>query len=101
MIGRRVNSVEEITEPGDYYLNPHGTEGQDDRSLWFRLPKDDPERVADGLDNPLNRITEPPWTFGECADGSIEVRASILVYDRHLQPFWHGFLDEGHVWREC
>jgi hypothetical protein len=101
VIGRRVDSVEEITQPGDYYLNEHGTEGADDRALWFWLPVNDPNRF-EGRPQ-LNRITEPPWTFRECADGSIEVRASILTYTAisDPQPLWHGFLDEGHVWREC
>jgi hypothetical protein len=98
MIGRRVNSVEEITQPGDYYLNPRGTAGKEDRSLWFWLPRDDPDRFQ-GIPQ-LNRITEPPWTFTEQADGSVEVRASILTYNKDMQPFWHGYLDAGHVWRE-
>lgn len=93
MIGRRVNSVEEISQNGDYYF--------DRNVIWFRLPKDDPDRIADGFDNPLNRITQPPWTFTEQPDGSVEVRASILVYDRSMKPFWHGYLDAGHIWREC
>lgn len=99
MIGRRVASVAEIVQPGDYYLNEHGTAGKDDRALWFWLPVNDPNRF-DGRPQ-LNRITEPPWTFRECADGSIEVRASILTYTATPEPvpLWHGYLDEGHVWR--
>lgn len=101
MIGRRVGSVEEITQPGDYYLNEHGTAGADDRALWFWLPKNDPNRF-EGIPQ-LNRITEPPWVFRECADGSIEVRESILTYEStpEAEPFWHGYLDEGNNWREC
>lgn len=94
--GRRVNSVDEITEPGDYYLNENGTAGADDRSLWFCLPIDSPGEMGH-----LHRITEPPWTFRECDDGSIEVRASILTFEppEHKVERWHGYLDEGHNWR--
>jgi hypothetical protein len=47
-------------------------------------------------------VTSPPWTFRECPDGSVEVRASILCGRSETEPsgYWHGFLDEGHVWRE-
>ena len=108
-IGRRVDSMAAIERPGDYYLNEAGTVGANDRALWFCLPIDDPAGIDTELPDgttykrsPLLRITEPPWTFRECPDGSIEVRASILTYQMDgTTPRWHGYLDEGHAWREC
>lgn len=93
---RRVNSVAEITQPGDYFLNPHGDGNEAGRSLWFCLPIDIPGEMGW-----CHRITEPPWTFTEQPDGSVEVRASILTYEppEHRVERWHGYLDAGNVWR--
>ena len=33
-------------------------------------------------------------------DGSLEIRASILNYAHGDCPEWHGYLDEGHTWRQ-
>lgn len=45
-------------------------------------------------------MSEPPWTFRECDDGSIEVRDSILCGARDPEgEYFHGWLDEGNVWR--
>lgn len=67
--------------------------------MWFLLPV---HEGATKFDRPtegsgLHRVTEPPWTFRECPDGSLEIRASIACG----QPvYWHGYLDEGHSWRQ-
>jgi hypothetical protein len=53
----------------------------------------------------VQHVTSPPHTFRECADGSLEIRNSLG--DMHagwesgpVSDGWHGFLDEGHVWRK-
>jgi hypothetical protein len=43
--------------------------------------------------------------FRECPDGSLEIRESISNLlrgdaDGHTDDGWHGYLDEGHVWRQ-
>lgn len=43
----------------------------------------------------IHHVVSPPHTFRECADGSLEIRASIGSKD------WHGWLDEGHEWRKA
>ena len=105
MIGRRVAVLDDIEQAGDYCLTSEVNAAGDKvgRGLWFLLPihagKDKFDRPDAG--SGLHRISEPPWTFRECADGSIEVRASILTHGGQGVTTWHGYLDEGHVWREC
>ncbi len=50
----------------------------------------------------LQHVTSPPHTFRECPDGSLEIRASIASTARGSSESdgWHGYLDEGHRWRE-
>lgn len=107
MIGRRVGSFDKIKRAGDYYgpttVSGYKEEPHDRRMVWFLLP------IHEGttkFDRPtrgsgLHGVTEPPWTFRECNDGSLEIRASIAC-GRHDPEgeYWHGYLDEGHVWRE-
>lgn len=107
MIGRRVATIDDIGLAGDYCLTDE-VNAQDEhvgRGIWFLLPIHEGaskyERPTAG--SGLHRISEPPWTFRECPDGSIEVRASILCgrSDETPNGYWHGYLDEGHAWREC
>jgi hypothetical protein len=97
LIGRRVGSVGEIERAGDYAYAENFTGGKP--AVFFLLPNAEgpnplrrsPEQPANGL----HHVTSPPHTFRHCADGSIEIRASIGAHA------WHGWLDEGHVWREA
>lgn len=115
--GRRVGSVAELERPGDYYgptIERNAAGDQVGRGVWFLLPTADPERrrqrnddLADGaavevhLEDGLHRVSEPPWTFRECPDGSLEIRASIACGRGSEQgEYWHGYLDEGHQWRQ-
>lgn len=113
MIGRRIQHVPgtdpytELEQPGDYLLaldEPYAYQGRP--SVWFIVPVPLQPPIED--DNPtvqkLKRVAmcaSPPHTFRECADGSLEIRASLLVTQRWAgtERTWHGFLDEGHVWR--
>lgn len=96
--GRRVQSFEEIVEPGDYFGPVTGYTG-DKPSVFFKLPpdaKDVPPSRA------IHHVASPPHVFRECDDGSLEIRESILSRtrsgDEDIQ-IWHGYLDEGHNWR--
>lgn len=105
MIGRRVASLDEIEKAGDY----SGPNDEIDaagnvvgRGVWFLLPTHEGETKFDcpTPGSGLHRVSEPPWTFRECDDGSLEVRASIACgRGSPGGEYWHGYLDEGHVWR--
>jgi len=121
--GRRVGSLREITQPGDYYGPTIEVEGEDShpngrRGVWFLLPIADPDDpmgtthdwttregwLADRA-NGLHHVTEPPWSFTEHPDGSLSIQASIAC-GRGSDPgtegegeYFHGYLDAGHRWR--
>ncbi len=117
---RRGDTFDDLERAGDYYYVRHGSADDDDQdenvegeaaSLWFLLPI---HEGATKFDHPtrgsgIHRIAEPPWTFRECADGSIEARASIACGRHDVDPetgatpgeHFHGYLDEGNVWRSC
>lgn len=105
MIGRRVASIDEIEKAGDYF-GPTDEIDKDGnvigRGVWFLLPiheGDKFDRATRG--SGLHRVAEPPWTFRECDDGSLEIRASIACGRGEAEgEYWHGYLDEGHVWRQ-
>lgn len=102
MIGRRVATVEEVTQPGDYCGPVRGYTG-DKEACFFLLP------IAGDADAPesargLRHVAFPPHTYRECDDGSLELRESIGAIGYATDPsypgyIWHGYLDEGHVWR--
>lgn len=101
MIGRRVATVHDIERPGDYCGPITGFTGPA-VSCFFLLPNAHGEPVLEEAapnragQRSIHHVNFPPHTYRECPDGSLEIRNSIGA-----QPFWHGFLDEGHVWREC
>lgn len=98
--GRRVTTIHDIELPGDYCGPITGYTG-DVEACFFLLPnarselvqaEDVPGRAGQRA---IHHVAFPPHTYRECADGSLEIRASIGA-----MPFWHGYLDEGHIWRE-
>lgn len=100
--GRRVATFDGLERAGDY-TGPHPAGGypEGDRpTVWFLLPV---HQGAGKFDRPtegsgVHAATSPPWTFRECGDGSLEIRASIGCGP---QPYyWHGYLDEGSTWRQ-
>lgn len=93
MIGRRVASILEITQPGDYFGPAIGWTG-DSTAVFFLLPNSRDEDAPPGQRS-IHHVATPPHVFRECPDGSLEIRESIGA-----MPFYHGYLDEGHVWRE-
>lgn len=99
---RRVDSFDGITQAGDYYLDWITVEGERRRHLWFLLPIHEGATVYDRPTpgSGLHGISEPPWTFRECADGSVEARASIACGRGGPDgEYFHGYLDEGNTWR--
>ncbi len=103
LIGRRLPVVGESwtvpERPGDYCGPfPAMVDGFD--LCYFLLP------IARNDDGPpgyrsIHSVHFPPHSYRECEDGSLEIRASIMVRGARNMVIWHGFLDEGHVWREA
>lgn len=94
MIGRRVNSMDEVELPGDYF-GPTTRYTGNKTAVFFLLPIAHEPGAAPGAVT-LHHVASPPHVFRECDDGSLEIRESIGAF-----PYWHGYLDEGHVWRSC
>lgn len=92
--GRRVTSVHKIELPGDYCGPIKGYSGPDMDSCFFLLPNAREEGAPAGQRS-IHHVNFPPHKYRECADGSLEIRESIGA-----MPYWHGYLDEGHIWRE-
>lgn len=102
MPARRVPTLDDLERAGDY-TGPHPiilSEGVEGKVVYFLLPihvgVDKFDHATQG--SGLHGVYEPPWTFRECEDGSLEIRASIGCGPP--QYYWHGYLDEGNVWRE-
>lgn len=106
MIGRRVDTRTDLEQGGDYCFEPNSPFRVDPDTqdvvewrptIFFLLPK---ARDADAQrgERSVHKVCEPPHVFRQCDDGSIEVRESIAC---GLPRYWHGYLDEGHVWREA
>ena len=103
MIGRRVASLAEVEQPGDYY-------GPTDRytgGAWavFFLKPNARDEDAPPQARSVQHVCSPPHAFRECPDGSLEIRPSVSNLLRgdttgQSDDGWHGFLDEGHVWRQ-
>lgn len=103
---RRVETFDDLARAGDY-CGPEPitlAEGVRGRVVWFLLPI---HVGADVYDRPtrgsgLHGVYEPPWTFRECDDGSVEIRASIACGRHDAEgEYFHGYLDEGNIWRSC
>lgn len=86
--------------PGDY-CGPTSIYTGGVPSVFFLKPGARDEGVP-AARRSVQHVSSPPHVFRECPDGSLEVRASISDKARGSDESdgWHGFLDEGHVWRE-
>ena len=99
---RRVPTFDDLEKAGDY-TGPHPSGAKDIPDLkvvWFLLPVhqgDKFDHVKPG--NGLHAVYEPPWKFRECEDGSLEIRDSIGCGPKP-DYYWHGYLDEGNIWRQ-
>lgn len=74
---------------GDYCGPIVGFTG-DKPAVFYRLPPR----------GELGHVCSPPHTFRECPDGSLEIRNSIGHARTQHGYQWHGWLDEGNVWRD-
>lgn len=103
MIGRRVASLGEIERPGDYY-GPTTDYTGGAPAVFFLKPN-----ARDGGAVPAARsvqhVCSPPHTFTDHLDGSLSIDPSISNLLRgdltgQSDDGWHGYLDEGHSWRQ-
>lgn len=85
---RRVTSGLPL-ESGEYWFDAAGGFSHGVPAVHYRLPN-----------GSRGHCCSPPHTFRECADGSLEIRASIGHTGENETLNWHGYLDEGNVWRE-
>jgi hypothetical protein len=98
-----VPTFDDIENAGDY-SGPHPLQkGECEvKVIWFLLPI---HKGRDKFDRPdegsgIHGVYDPPWTFTECPDGSVEIRASIGCGASDKGYYWHGYLDSGNVWRQ-
>jgi hypothetical protein len=113
LVGRRIATVDgEIPKawwddirPGDYCGPIIGYTGELAAVFFMKPNARNPDTPPHGRG--VQHVTSPPHVFRECADGSLEIRESIS--DRRSHPDdpskgasdgWHGYLDEGHRWRQ-
>ena len=106
---RRVPTFDDITQAGDYCLGSVEDHGVSLRHVWFLLPIHAGDCMYDrpSRGSGLHGVSEPPWVFRECDDGSLEIRESIACGRQDIDPgtkeplgeYWHGYLDEGNIWR--
>lgn len=99
-------TFDDLERPGDY-TGPHQVGGYPEGprgSVWFLLPIHEGQTKFDRptRGSGVHGVTSPPWDFRECADGSLEIRASIACGRPDPEgEYWHGYLDEGHIWRQA
>jgi hypothetical protein len=100
---RRVGSLDEIERAGDYWVTAVIYPDGERPKVFFLLPI---HAGADAFDHPtqgsgLHGVTQPPWSFRECPDGSLAIEGSIACGRTDPEgEYWHGYLDEGNVWRQ-
>lgn len=99
MRGRRLPLGTFPTEPGDY-MGPT-TEFTDGVPAVLFLKPNARDPDAPRCARAIQHVTSPPHTFRECADGSLEIRASLGDMHGGESDGWHGYLDEGHEWRRA
>jgi hypothetical protein len=98
---RRVGGMDELERAGDYYLGEVEVGGETRRQVWFLLPIHEGETMFDRptVGSGLHGVSEPPWEFRECDDGSVEIRASIACGRRDPGgEYFHWYLNEGNEW---
>lgn len=104
MVGRRLPTVDGKLQmpqqPGDYCGPVRGYTG--DKEACFFLKPNARDVDAPARARSVQHVVFPPHTYRECPDGSLEIRNSIGDHagaDTESDG-WHGYLDEGHVWRQ-
>jgi len=100
--GRRVNTIHDVEQPGDYTGPITGYTGPGMFSCFFLKPnardKDVPARARS-----VQHVNFPPHSYTLHQDGKITISPSIGDQTRDGGPEssdgWHGFLEHG-VWRQ-
>ena len=96
----------EIERPGDYWGPSTATAGDETFERVFFLKPNARDDDAPPIARSIQWVKIPPHTYRECPDGSLEIRNSIgdtrsrMEGEEGESDGWHGFLDEGHVWRQ-
>lgn len=101
--GRRVQALADVERPGDYFGPTTSYTGSIPAVLFLKPNARDPD--VPPRSRSVQHVCSPPHEFRECDDGSLEVRASISNLLRRdatgqSDDGWHGYLDEGHWWRQ-
>jgi hypothetical protein len=100
--GRRVASLDDIRQPGDYF-GPTSSYTGGLPAVFFLKPNARPH-TGEGHAPDMGHVCSPPHTFIEHPDGSLEIQPSIsnLVRGQEDGPGdgWHGWLRPGHTWEE-
>lgn len=100
--GRRVSSMDDIEEPGDYF-GPTAEYTGSVPAVHFLKPnaRDDgvPLRATQ-----IGHVCSPPHEFTENPDGTLTISPSISNLlagdtDGHSDDGWHGYLENGN-WRQ-
>jgi hypothetical protein len=99
MIGRRLPLGVWPTEPGDYMGPIMGYTGERPAVFFLKPNARDPDAPKQA--RAIQHVVSPPHTFRECADGSLEIRASLGDTHPSGSDGWHGYLNEGHKWEKA
>lgn len=99
MKGRRVATVQEITNPGDYCGPVTGYTGDKPAVMFLKPHARDPE--THGRGRSIQHVVSPPHVFTEEADGTLTIKESIgdTAGESTVSDGWHGYLENG-IWRQ-
>jgi hypothetical protein len=102
MIGRRVATPDEVRIPGDYCGPLKGYVADPSVEAVFFLKPNARDADAPRRARSIQYVTTVRHRFRECRDGSLEIRESLSEYPANGgdSDGWHGYLDEGHIWRK-
>ena len=89
--GRRLpdgSDIRALEKAGDYFLSLTDNHGELVPTVYFLLPIHEGEDVFDRATrgSGLHQVMSPPWTFRECDDCSLEIRASIACSTSRTRP---------------
>lgn len=87
------------TQPGDYCGPIVGYTG-DLPAVFFLKPNARDEGVPPRARS-VQDVVSPPHVFRECPDGIARDQGRVVGdKDGSSDDGWHGYLDEGHLWRQ-
>lgn len=98
---RRVHSIDELEQAGDYWLTEVLWHDGPRREVFFLLPLHVGEHWGDRptRGSGIHGAPEPPWTITEHPDGSVEIVGSIACGRHDAEgEYFHGWLRAGNQW---